>query len=348
LIKTILIDANAIGRASHAATKLTVGTFQTQAIYGFIRTVSALARENPRSPILTLWDGKPDHRFAMLPTYKEKRTTALVDPEKAADRAAYHAQVPYIKKMIASLGIPQMLNSALEADDLAGYLVPILSATGEVELITGDSDWLCLVNERCSWFDPRKDGQKINHLDFFEKTGYFSPREYIEGKALIGDTTDDIPPAGGIGGKGAPEFMAQFRSMQAFRDQCDAGAFVPTSKAHRQMWKGTSEFSKEQWAARYVKLVGLDEKKAKKHLKDYLEAWPGQSRSNWDRNIKLMDLLDQPKPDPAKTTLTHGELNETVYRTLCERLVFNSIIREWDQNMKPFRDRWQARLARAA
>ena len=348
MAKTILIDANAIGRASHATTKLTVGTFQTQAIYGFLRTVGALARENPTSPIMTLWDGRPDHRYAMLPTYKEKRTTALVDPEKAAERAAYHAQVPYIKKMVESLGVPQMLNSALEADDLAGYLVPILTKTGEVELVTGDTDWLCLVGPRCSWFDPRKDGQKISHLDFFEKTGYFTPREYIEGKALIGDTTDDIPPAGGIGGKGAPEFMAQFRSMQGFRDQCDTGVFVPRLKAHLHMWKGTCPLSKEEWEAAYVEDPTLDEKKAKRHKKQYIESWPGQSRSNWDRNIKLMDLLDQPKPDPAKTTITHGALNETTYRTLCERLAFNSIIREWEQNMKPFRDRWQARLARAA
>jgi 5'-3' exonuclease len=309
--KTILIDANSVGRASHAATKLTVGRFQTQAIFGFLRTVGALCRDYPGWQLLVLWDGRADHRYAIYPQYKEKRKIALVDPVKAADRAAYEAQVPWIKKALELLGVPQMVNSALEADDLAGYLVPRLSAKDEVLLVTGDSDWLQLVNARTRWFDPRKAGIHVNDQDFFEKTGYFSPREYIEGKALIGDSTDDIPPAGGIGKKGAPEFMAQFRSMEAFRAQCDSGAFVPKLKAHINLWKG-------------------------------------EPRRNWERNMKLMDLLGQPHPDPTKTTITNGMLNEPAFRALCERLVFQSILREWDHILKPFRERWAARQLRAA
>ncbi|MEZ2310848.1 hypothetical protein AB6809_29810 [Paraburkholderia sp. RCC_158] len=311
MAKTILIDANSVGRASHAATKLTVGAFQTQAIFGFLRTVGALCRDYPGWQLLVLWDGEADHRLAIYPEYKANRKEALTDPVKAADRAAYHAQVPYIKKALDLLGVPQMVNSALEADDLAGYFVPRLTAKDEVLLVTGDSDWLQLVNERCRWFDPRKAGKHVNLQDFFEKTGYFTPREYIEGKALIGDSTDGIGPAGGIGKEGAPEFMAQFRSMEKFRQMCDSGEFVPKLKKHINLWKG-------------------------------------DPRLNWDRNMKLMNLLDQPHPDPSKTTITQGALNEPAFRLLCERLVFNSILREWDHILKPFRERWAARPMRAA
>jgi 5'-3' exonuclease len=310
-MNTILLDFNSIGRASHATTKLTVGTFQTQAIFGFLRTVGALCREYPGWQLLSLGDGRAEHRFAMLPTYKEKRELSLVDPVKAADRAAYKAQVPFIEKGLDLLGVPHMVNSALEADDLAGYFVPRLSAKGEVLLVTGDSDWWQLINENCRWFDPRKGGSHVRHADFFEKTGYFTPRQYIEGKALIGDSTDDIPPAGGIGKGGAPEFMAQFGSMQAFRDQCDSGAFVPKLKKHVDLWKG-------------------------------------DPRANWDRNIALMDLLSQPHPDPTRTKITQGTLNEPAFRALCERLCFNSILREWDHILKPFRERWAVRQVRAA
>lgn len=311
MAKTILIDANSVGRASHAATKLTVGAFQTQAIFGFLRTVGALCRDYPGWQLLVLWDGRADHRYAIYPQYKEKRKSALVDPVKAADRAAYEAQVPFIKKALDMLGVPQMTNAALEADDLAGYFVPRLSAKDDMLLVTGDSDWWQLINERCRWFDPRKAGLHVCLDDFFQKTGYFSPREYIEGKALIGDSTDDIPPAGGIGPKGAPEFMAQFRSMEKFRAMCDSDEFVPKLKKHIELWKG-------------------------------------ESRRNWERNMKLMNLLDQPHPDPSKTVITHGTLNEDTFRALCERLAFRSMLREWDHFLIPFRQRWEARLKKAA
>jgi 5'-3' exonuclease len=209
------------------------------------------------------------------------------------------------------LGVPQMVNAEREADDLAGYFVPRLTKSGRVLLVTGDSDWWQLVGPDCDWFDPRKAGMYVSMSDFFKKTGYFGPDEYIEGKALIGDTTDDIPPAGGIGKKGAPEFMAEFRSMQKFRDMCDSGEFQPRLKKHVELWKG-------------------------------------ESRRNWDRNMQLMDLRNPPAPDPAKTTIIPGTLNEDGFRALCERLAFRSILAQWDHFMNPFRQRYQARLARAA
>lgn len=347
MANTVLIDANSIGRAAHAATKLTVGRFQTQAIYNFLRTMSAVGREYRGWNLLVLWDGRADHRYAIYPDYKGKRKDALADPEKAADRAAYDAQVPFIKKSLEHLAIPQMTNSALEADDLAGYFVPRLTAHGHVQLITGDSDWLQLVNERCSWFDPRNDGKRVTHQDFFQQTGFFSPREYLEGKALIGDTSDSITPAGGIGEKGAPEFMAQFRSMAEFWRQCDAGEFVPRLKAHKRLWQGTSPYTKEGWEARFQSDPEWDEKELKRAQKKHMDAWPGQARANWTRNMRLMNLLEQPHPDPTKTTIVQGALNEEAFQTLCDRLVFASIRREYGQFIEPFRERWATRQQRA-
>lgn len=309
---TILVDANSIGRASHSGTVLTVGKFQTQAVFGFVRSMGALYRDYPAfNSSFVLWDGRAEFRFAIYPDYKVKRKDALVDPVKAAERATYDAQVPFIKKALDLLGVPQMVNAEREADDLAGFFVPRLTKAGKVLVVTGDTDWWQLVGPNCDWFDPRKAGMYVSMNDFFQKTGYFTPDEYIEGKALIGDSTDDIPPAGGIGKKGAPEFMAQFRSMQKFRDMCDAGEFQPKLKKHVELWKG-------------------------------------ESRRNWDRNMQLMDLRNAPAPDPAKTTITQGTLNEDGFRALCERLAFRSILAQWDHFMTPFRQRYQARLARAA
>lgn len=305
----ILVDGNAVGYAEHNATTLTMGEFQTQAVFGFVKKMHRLASEYPVHAINVLWDSPVQgKRYQLFPDYKATRSAAD-DPERLKRRAAYRAQLPLIHKMVTALGIPQIEAEGLEADDLGGILSRRFADAGEdVLLVTGDRDWLQLVNERVAWFDPRDGGKRIDHTNFFEATGYKTGREFLHGKCLVGDSSDDIPPVGGIGEKGAPVFIAQFRSVHEFWRRCDSGEFVPKTKAHINLWKG-------------------------------------EGRANFERNFALMNLLDLPGLDRHTLKVTPGKFNKDIFLLLCERLGFMSIIKREEAFLHPFARRWQQRAA---
>lgn len=302
---TLIIDGNSLGHAAHNATKLTVGSMQTQAIFGMIKSSRLLAEKYRGWRQLVLWDGSAQWRKDIYPEYKGNRKAR--DEKQAAHKQAYKDQSPFVRKALQILGLRQILVSNLEADDMAGVLTR--TATGEIVLVSGDQDWLQLVRSNVTWFDPIRD-YTVGMGNFTEFTGYFSPREFLEGKALMGDTSDNIPGVGGIGEKGAPEFLAQFKSVAGFLAQCDDGSFVPKKKAHQNLAKP-------------------------------------EGRAAFDRNLRLMNLLDAPNPERDQMIVIKPAYSEANFRALCEKLAFMSILRDFDNFMTPFRE-LQGELPRAA
>lgn len=301
----VLIDGNAIGNHFHHAATLTVGSFETQAVFGFVKMLRALAVNFPVHDLMSLWDGRANFRYALYPEYKGNRVkTKVVEIKK---KEAYTSQRPLIEKAVDMLGVKQMTASNLEADDLGGFFSQRLSRQGmNVLMVTGDHDWMQLVNERVTWLDPRGAGTRVSLTNFLEMTGYHTPLEFLNGKCLIGDSSDAISPAGGIGKETAPEFIAQFKSVKEFWRRCDSGEFVPKKKAH----------------------IGL---------------WKGDGRANFERNWKLMNLLDAPPPDLKKLIVRPGHFNPESFRVLCERLFFASILGDFDAFIEPFKTRWAQR-----
>lgn len=291
--KTTLIDVNAIGHAANAASKLTTNGMETQAVFGVIKTMRALRMKYPQHTPMVLWDGKAEWRFKLHPEYKSNRKS---DPKKAASRESYGKQKPYIQKALAALGVRQLTSIHQEADDLGGYFVKKLSAdpANDIVLVTGDKDWLQLVRSNVSWVDLRDDSKRINANNFYEKTGCLSPFAFLETKILTGDNSDVISGVGGIGEKGAPEFIAEFGSVRNFWQLCDSGAFVP----------------------KYVKHKNL--------------ASP-EGRAVYKRNFQLMQLLrvDPPKKEEVKLDL--GKFNKEAFASVCEELSFVSILRNLDE-----------------
>jgi 5'-3' exonuclease len=334
----VLIDGNAIGHHYHHATKLSVGNFETQAIFGFVKIVKDIVESYPQHDIIVLWDGQAEFRIALHSGYKANRAESLEDPEKLRVKQAYTAQRPLIQKALEVLGISQMTASNLEADDLAGFMVRrAVQAGSSVLMVTGDSDWLQLVNEKVSWLDPRGSGKRVTHENFLEMTGYHTPFEFLQGKALVGDSSDDIPPVGGIGKKSAPVLLAKFRTVEEFWRSCDAGN-VPKGKALLRLWKGTCDKNEDEWRKAYKGDIGNI-----KELTEYMNEWPGQSRLNFLRNMKLMNLIDAPSPEKDKLSIVPGAPKPEVFRSLCERLSFVSILKDYERFMQPFRKRWAER-----
>jgi 5'-3' exonuclease len=328
--KTILIDGNALGYAAQYATKLTSGDMETQAVFGFIKTLRELKSKYVGWKFLVLWDGKAQWRFDLCPEYKGNRTS---DAKKIAIRESYSKQRPFIARALQHLGVRQMTASTHEADDLAGLLVAQLTAQAgnEVILITGDQDWLQLVRPGVTWMDIRDDAKVVTMANFYDYTGCRTPYNFLESKCLQGDSSDCISGVGGIGEKGAPEFIAEFGSVRAFWAKCDSGDFIATKKPHMNLWKGTSEFTKEEWIARAPNCD--DEKALKKHVAE----WPGQGRIIFNRNLRMMQLLKVKKPEPEAIKLVSGKLNQDEFQKLCEELGFLSILKNLDNFCKTFK-----------
>jgi len=291
--KTLLIDANSIGRAANHATKLTANGMETQAIFGFLKTMKTLRTRTTSYTPLVLWDGHADWRYKLYPGYKESRKS---DPVKLAQKAAYKAQVPFITTALRHLGVRQLTVADKEADDLAGYFVRKLTAdpNNRVGLVTDDEDWRQLVGPTVWWRDLRDDSKFVDHKNFYDKTGCKSPFQFLESKILQGDTSDEITGVGGIGEKGAPEFLAEFGSVRNFWQQVDTGTFVPRLTKHKKL------------------------------------ASP-EGRALYKRNFQLMQLFRVEPPKKELTTMDAGRFDIDAFAGICEELSFVSILKNLDE-----------------
>lgn len=305
----LLIDGNNIAHANHHATKLSVGGFQTQAIFGTLNSMHRLLTDHyPGFRPLVLWDGRCQWRRDLFPEYKGNRDPALMKPEKVADDQARQAQMPYIFKMLSLLGVKQVRGTTAEADDLAGVFARKLSAMCQTTvMVSGDQDWLCLVDENVMWFDPIRH-HKVGLGNFLDFTGFFSTEEFVQGLALTGDASDNINGIPGMGEKTASKFLAEHRSVEDFLRKVDDGSYKPKSR----------------------------KSSAKSLHPEQIIASP-EGRELFARNLKLVDLRGVPTPPSNELEIDPGSYNEDAFRALCERLSFASILREWDQFLKPFR-----------
>jgi DNA polymerase-1 len=293
----ILVDGNSLGYAHHHSTKLTVGRFQTQAIFGFLKSIRNLKATYPDRHMIVLWDGRAKFRYDLMPTYKAGRES--VSPVEKADKDAYKAQVPFIQMFLSKLNVSQALNEELEADDLAGYFAPRLAEKQPVLLVSGDQDWLQMVGPNVTWHDPRKEGITVSEENFFEFTGYHTPQAFLQGKALRGDSSDDIPGVGGIGEVGAAELLAEWGSMAKFFAAVKDGSHKPKAKKHQ-------------------KLASDD------------------SKAIFLRNLKLMNLLQAPTPNKELARDFKPVFDTQTVMTLCQKLAFISILKDFNNFVSVF------------
>ncbi len=305
----IAVDGNAVANAHHAATKLTTGGMQTQAVYGFVRMLREMRVSYPDASIVILWDGRSEFRYELHPGYKGARELRLADPIQLADKQAYRAQMPVLKKCVELMGVPQWVAAKHEADDLAG-MIHRATPGRKKRLVTGDGDWLQLVDEDTEWYDPRKEGKLVTHATFHESTMFFTPWEFLQGKALMGDNSDSIPGIEGVADATAAKFLAEHRSVLDFYAKVDDGSYKPK--------------------------VRKDKKAKSLHPEQLIAAQEG--RDMFALNLRLMDLRN-PAVTPADLTITKGGFDPVKLRTLFDRLGFVSLSRVFDEWTKPFATR---------
>lgn len=303
MTKRLLIDANNIGFAAHQATKLRAGGRETQAIYGTMRMIRDILLKRPGYRPLCLWDGR-SWRHSVFAEYKANRDQ---NAKRKAQRDAYKAQRKDIVRGLALLGMPQLTIGNMEADDLAGMIVRKNAGRDEIVMISGDGDWLQLVGPNVAWFDPVRE-YFCDESTFEEFTGYVSPIAFLQGKALVGDTGDNIPGVPGIGEKAAPLILEEFGSVSMLLNQ------------HQQ-----DGFELPQSLSRY-----------RKKIADFAE--PGsEGRRIFKKALSLMALKKCPcRPPVQDQRKIHKPLNREKFEDFCHEFAFKSILRDFDKFLAPF------------
>ena len=215
--KIVCIDGHSIlNRAFYGIPELSNSQgVHTNAVYGFMNILLKILEEERPDYLAVAFDRKePTFRHEMFPAYKGTRKPMPVE---------LHEQVPLIKKLLAACGIPLFEMPGFEADDILGTLSRIAEERGmEVVLVSGDRDLLQLASEHTRIRIPKtKGGTTVteNYLAADVKEKYqVTPEEFIDLKALMGDTSDNIPGVPGIGEKTATALIVSWHSIENLKE----------------------------------------------------------------------------------------------------------------------------------
>jgi len=214
--KLLLIDANSlIHRSFHALPPLTsLKGEPINAIYGLSSILLKILRDHNPDYIVAAFDRpEPTFRDAIFTQYKAHRppTDNLLVP-----------QLHEAHNTFGKFGVKVVEQAGLEADDLVGILAEKFKRSpelvdGKVIIFSGDKDNLQLVDGDKVVVELLKTGVSktvvFNESLFLQQYG-FSPRQLVDYKALVGDTSDNIPGVRGIGPKGATDLIKEFGTIE--------------------------------------------------------------------------------------------------------------------------------------
>ena len=225
-MKLLILDGNSvINRAYFGVKPLTnkEGLF-THAIYGFLNILERMEKEEQPEAICVAFDlHGPTFRHLQYDGYKATRHGM---PEELA------MQMPVMKDVLRAMNIPIYACQGWEADDVIGTVGRICSNNGwECVIVTGDRDSLQLIDENVHVkLVITKAGQTNATLyteeKFREEYG-FEPRKLIDLKALMGDSSDNIPGVAGVGPKTATELLLKFGSLDGVYANLDDKSIRP-------------------------------------------------------------------------------------------------------------------------
>ena len=203
--KILLIDGNSIlNRAFYGLPDLTNSEGKhTGAVYGFLNILFRILEEEKPDYLTVAFDlHAPTFRHKLYDAYKGTRKGM---PEELRE------QVPLMKEMLAAMGVKIVTMEGFEADDLLGTLARRSEAAGmEVTILSGDRDLLQLATEKVMIRLPKTSGGRTTIEDYHAQQVLekyqVTPVQIIELKALMGDSSDNIPEFRELGRKQQPKW----------------------------------------------------------------------------------------------------------------------------------------------
>lgn len=218
--KIVLIDGHSIlNRAFYGLPDLTNAEgLHTNAVYGFLNIMFKILEEEKPEYLAVAFDrSEPTFRHERYAAYKGTRKPMPTELKE---------QVPLMKEMLTAMGICILEHAGWEADDILGSLARLSEKQGmQVSLISGDRDLLQIATDKVKIRIPKTKSGKTEIEDYYAKdveAAYgVTPTQFIELKALMGDTADNIPGVPKVGEKTAQELMKQFGSLDGIYEHVE-------------------------------------------------------------------------------------------------------------------------------
>ncbi len=218
--KIMVIDGNSIlNRAYFAIPPLSDRDGRpVNAVYGFLSILFRFLNEDKPDAVAVAFDmHAPTFRHQMYDGYKGTRKSMESD---------LAAQLPIIKEVLGAMDIKTLEVKGFEADDILGTVANRVSSSGdEAVLISGDRDLLQIASESIKIRIPKTKGgsttvEDYKYQDVVDKLGV-TPAQLIDVKALMGDTSDNIPGVPGIGEKTALKLIIEYGDLENALNHAD-------------------------------------------------------------------------------------------------------------------------------
>ena len=237
-MKLLILDGNSvINRAYYGVKPLTTrdGLF-THAIYGFLNILDRMEKEEQPEAICVAFDLKgPTFRHLQYDGYKATRHGM---PEELAQ------QMPIMKDVLTAMNIPIYSCEGWEADDVIGTVGRICGEEDwECVIVTGDRDSLQLIDDHVTvMLETTKGTIRYDRARFVEDYG-FEPKKLIDLKALMGDSSDNIPGVKGIGEKTAKNLLMEFGSLDGVYENLESRVIKPKQRENLTTYKDNAYLS---------------------------------------------------------------------------------------------------------
>lgn len=225
-MKLLILDGNSvINRAYFGVKPLTTREgLYTHAIYGFLNILERMEKEEQPEAVCVAFDlHGPTFRHLKYDGYKANRHGM---PEELAQ------QMPIMKDVLRAMNIPIYECQGWEADDVIGTVGRICSEKDwECVIVTGDRDSLQLINGnvhvKLVISKPGQTNATLYTEEKFREEYGFEPKKLIDLKALMGDSSDNIPGVAGVGPKTATELLTKFGSLDGVYENLDDSSIRP-------------------------------------------------------------------------------------------------------------------------
>ncbi len=225
----VLVDGSAVfHRGYHAIPHLsTRDGLPTNAVLGFANIIFKVIESLKPEYIIITWDkSSKTFRKDWYPEYKATRIKAPDD---------LYAQIPVTRELVEALNMPWIELENYEADDIIGTLARQAEERGDLDIViaTGDKDQLQLIDKSTvvDMFNPRGLEPTRYDLAKMQEKYQLTPLQFIDYKALVGDTSDNIPGVAGIGDVGARKLLAAYHSLNGIYEHIEE----ITGKVHDQL-----------------------------------------------------------------------------------------------------------------
>ncbi len=188
----------------------------TSAPYGMMLSILKIIDDLAPDAFAVAFDvGKPKERLELYPAYKSTR-------EKMPDEL--RESLPYINKLVEAMNIPTIVKDGVEADDLMGTIARRAEKKDwDVVLVTGDKDFLQLIDDRISVFSPSRGALPTEWFTFEDADRKFNvgPDKIVDLLALMGDSSDNVPGVRGIGEKTAAKLLSEYDNLDEIYEHLD-------------------------------------------------------------------------------------------------------------------------------